>query len=583
MKFSDLVKYFKKLEEISSRNAMIDLLAELFTKASLEDIDKICYFLLGEVAAEYKHVKLGIGDKMAIEAVSFAGGIKKEYVEEKFKDLGDLGNVAAELLGEKHTKFQEYFEFENNIMVSDVHRGFMNIAEAGGSGSVEEKEKIIAAMLAATGSIERKYLMRMILGDMRLGLGDMTILDGLATAFLGTKDKRPELERAYNVCSDIGHVAEVVFSSGLKGIKKIRMALNRPIKPMLAQRVSEMKDILEKIDSKEISVEEKYDGERIQVHKDGEKVRLFSRRLTEVTDQFPDIIKNIIKFIEFDQVILDGEAVAYDFENQEYESFQKLMKRRRKYDIAEYAEKIPVKYMFFDLLYLDGESYLEKSYPDRRQKLESLSKENDYILVTNRKICENLDEIDEYFQETINLGLEGVLCKSCSPDSNYRAGAREWLWIKWKMEYASHLSDTLDLVVVGAYAGKGKRSGTYGALLCAAYNHEQDIFQTVTKLGTGFSDEELENLPTKLADAKSDDKPVRLQITKDIKPDYWFIPKYVLEVNGAEITESPVHTTNWDEEKEKGLALRFPRFERWRADKKAEHATTVEEIIKMVK
>jgi DNA ligase-1 len=562
---------------------MIDLLAELFNKASLKDIDKICYFLLGEVAAEYKHIKLGIGDKMAIEAIALAGDLNKEEVEAKFKELGDLGNVASELLGEKHTKFQEFFEFEKNIMVSDIHKGFMKIAEASGSGSVEEKEKIIAAILAATTSIERKYLMRMILGDMRLGLGDMTILDGLATAFLGTKDKRPELERAYNVCSDIGHVAEIIFSSGLEGVKKIRMALNRPIKPMLAQRVSEMKDILEKIDSKEISVEEKYDGERIQVHKDGKNFRLFSRRLTEVTDQFPDIIENIIKFIKFEQVILDGEAVAYDFENQEYESFQKLMQRRRKYDIAEYAEKIPVKYMFFDLLYLDGESYLDKSYPDRRKKLEKVSKENDFIVATNRKLCKNLDEIDEYFQETINLGLEGVLCKSCSPDSHYRAGAREWLWIKWKTEYASHLSDTLDLVVVGAYAGKGKRSGTYGALLCAAYNHEKDFFQTITKLGTGFSDEELENLPKKLADAKSGEQPIRLQINKDVKPDFWFIPKYVVEVNGAEITESPIHTTNWDKEKEKGLALRFPRFERWRLDKKAEDATTVDEIIKMTK
>jgi len=166
-------------------------------------------------------------------------------------------------------------------------------------------------------------------------------------------------------------------------------------------------------------------------------------------------------------------------------------------------------------------------------------------------------------------------------NSYYRAGAREWLWIKWKESYASELADTLDLVVVGAYSGKGKRGGTYGALLCAAYNHDEDTFQTVCKLGTGFSDEQLESLPEKLKDARKDDVSARVIVSKQMKPDYWFAPKYVLEVRGSEITESPAHTCNWDEKEKRGLALRFPRFERWRPEKAPEQATTVQEIVKM--
>ncbi|MBD3229119.1 MAG: ATP-dependent DNA ligase [Candidatus Lokiarchaeota archaeon] len=581
MNFSELVAFFKKLGETSSRNSMIDLLAELFNRTSINEIDKICYFLLGELDAEYKHIKLGMGDKMVIEAISYAGDLNKNFIEEKFKEMGDLGNVAEVTLEDVGQKFQDFFQTSEKLTVLDVYDGLLKIANASGSGSVEIKEKILSAMLSVASPKERKYLIRMVLGDMRLGLGTATILDGLSTAIFGSKDKRPELEHAFNVSSDIGYVAKVLLEDGLNGVKNIKISLKRPIKPMLAQRVSKMNDILEKIDSDEISVEQKYDGERIQIHKNGDDIKLFSRRLTDITKQFPDIIKNVKKFIKPEKIIIDGEAVAYDFENDEYEPFQKLMQRRRKYDVKEYADKIPVKYILFDLLYLEGKSYLKRSYPERRNELEKTIKKNEYLQVASRKVCKNLDEIDDYFQHSINLGLEGVLCKSCSDDSYYRAGAREWLWIKWKTDYAAKLSDTLDLVVIGAYAGKGKRGGTYGALLCAAYNKDKDIYQTVTKLGTGFTDEQLDNLINKLKDAKSENQPARVQVTKDMVPDFWFVPKYVLEVNGAEITESPTHTCNWNDKSEKGLALRFPRFERWRGDKKADDATSVGEILKM--
>ena len=582
MKFSRLAEAFEKLENTSSQNAMVNTLVELFREATMSDIDKICYFTLGEIAAGYNNVRLGIGDEMAKSAIALAADIDKQKVEEEMKKIGDLGEVAYELVRGKERKFEEYFRFGDELSVEDVHRGLMKIATASGSGSQEVKKKTLAAMLAGAASEERRYLVRLATREMRLGVGDMTLLDALATAFLGSKEKRLDLEHAYNICSYIGYLAKVLAKSGLKGVKRIRIVLNRPIRPMLAQRVSKMSEIIEKIGSEVVAAEEKYDGERIQAHKDGAKVKLFSRRLTDVTNQFPEVVENVGKHIKAEKAILDGEVLAYDFDKDVFYPFQKLMQRRRKYRVEEYAERIPVKYMLFDVLYVNGKSCMAKSYPERRKKLEQVAENEKYIAITDQVTSSELDEIDEFFQDCIERGLEGVVCKSCADDSYYRAGAREWIWIKWKASYATELSDTLDLVVVGAYAGKGKRGGIYGSLLCAAYNHDEDIFQTVCKLGTGFSDKQLEHLPEKLKDATTDKKSARVMVTKEMKPDYWFAPKYVLEVRGSEITESPVHTCNWNEEEKRGLALRFPRFERWRLEKSSEQTTTVQEIVSML-
>ncbi|MGZ7068380.1 MAG: ATP-dependent DNA ligase, partial [Methanobacterium sp.] len=441
----------------------------------------------------------------------------------------------------------------------------------------------LASMLIEADETGRKYIARLAEGTMRLGAGDMTILNALSVSFFGSKRERPVLENAYNISSDIGLIAKVLKTRGLNGVKEIEISIKRPIKAMLAQRVSNFEDIKEKIKSKVISAEEKFDGERIQAHKDGNNVKLYSRRLTDVTHQFPDLVENINIYVNAKKVILDGEAMAYDFENNIFGSFQILMQRRRKYDVKEYRKKIPVRYMLFDVLYVDGESFMYKSYPERRGKLETLVDESKYIALANRKISSNMDIIDDFFQECINKNLEGIVCKSCAEDSYYRAGGRDYTWIKWKKEYITKLTDTLDLVIIGAYSGRGRRSGTYGALLCAAYNHDEDTFETVTKLGTGFSDEQLADMPDKLADAKVDKIPARAVVTKEMNPDFWFTPKYVVEVLGSEITKSPVHTCNRDEKEKQGLALRFPRFIRWREEKSPEQATTSEEILDMYK
>ncbi|WP_292365397.1 ATP-dependent DNA ligase, partial [Methanoculleus sp. UBA208] len=317
---------------------------------------------------------------------------------------------------------------------------------------------------------------------------------------------------------------------------------------------------------------------RIQAHKDGDDVTLFSRRLTDVTHQYPDIVRHVRQYVTADTAILDGEAVAFDHETGTYRPFQALMRRRRKYRVSEVAGEIPATYRAFDLLYVDGESCLYRSYPERRAKLEEVIGRDKHISPADRIVTGDTDGITEFYLACIERGLEGVVCKSCADDSFYRAGAREWQWIKWKSDYGPDLSDTLDLVIVGANAGRGKRAGTYGSVLCAAYNHEEDLFQTVCGMGAGFSDVDLSDLPRRLAAAKVDRQPARVMVNPQAAPDFWFAPARVVEVLGLEITESPVHTCNWDPERRRGLALRFPRFVRWRDEKSPEQATTAAEI-----
>ncbi|MDI6723445.1 MAG: ATP-dependent DNA ligase [Methanobacterium sp.] len=581
--FGAFTRTLERIENTSSQNEMVAILSGLFKDIEPEEIDKACYMVLGRIAPPYESIVLGLSEKTVQSAISLAGGIPKDEVEEKIRNLGDIGEVAVKMVKNMENPFKDYFDYTGELSVKDIFDGLRKIAYTFGKGSQEIKKKILASMLIEADEVGRKYIARLAEGTMRIGVGDMTILNALSVAFFGSKQKKAELEHAYNVSSDIGLVARVLKNKGIKGINEIKITINRPIKVMLAQRVSKFEDIRNKIKSRDISAEEKFDGERIQAHKDGKSVKLYSRRSTDVTSQFPDLVENIKRYVNVEKAILDGEAMAYDFENDIFASFQILMQRRRKYDVKEYRKKIPVRYMVFDVLYVDGKSFMHTGYPERRNKLETLIEGSKYIALANRRVSSDMNSIDDFFQECLNKNLEGIVCKSCAEDSYYQAGGRDWTWIKWKKEYIGKLSDTLDLVILGAYAGRGRRSGTYGALLCAAYNHTEDTFETVCKVGTGFSDKQLADMPEKLADAGVYKMPARATVTKEMEPDFWFTPKYVVEVLGSEITKSPVHTCNWEEGKKQGLALRFPRFIRWREEKSPEQATTTEEILQMYK
>ncbi|TRO48364.1 ATP-dependent DNA ligase, partial [Candidatus Bathyarchaeota archaeon] len=414
----------------------------------------------------------------------------------------------------------------------------------------------------------------------RLGIADMTVLDALAIAYGGGKESRELIERAYNISSDLGRVAKVVAENGLEGIKKFKVMVFEPIRPMLAERLSSPEEILEKLGGKCIA-EYKYDGERVQAHKKGNEVALYSRRMERISDQYPDAVELVRRSVSAEEAILEAECVAVDIETNELLPFQELMHRRRKYGVEEAMEQYPVSLFMFDALYVDGRDLTLKAYPSRRTQLENVIKENDRVKPARQIKTGNLKELENFFEEAIEDGCEGLICKSVGTDSVYQAGARGWMWIKYKRDYKSEMTDTVDLVVVGAFYGRGKRAGTYGALLLATYNHESDTFETVTKLGTGFTDEDLKKLPELLRNHIVPRKHSRVE--SSLTADVWFEPKVVLEVLGAEITLSPIHVCAVDSiRKGSGLAIRFPRFTgKYRTDKKAEDATSSTEVVEM--
>ncbi|HLC71022.1 MAG TPA: ATP-dependent DNA ligase, partial [Candidatus Nanoarchaeia archaeon] len=373
----------------------------------------------------------------------------------------------------------------------------------------------------------------------------------------------------YNICPDVGIIAETLVRGGIKGIEKIDIHVGRPIKMMLCQRVDEIDEIAEKMPG-EFAVEAKYDGERVQVHKDVKgKMTLFSRRLETITTQFPDLVKELEKHVEGKEFVIEGEIIAIDAQ-ENHLPFQTLMQRRRKYNVEKYMKDIPVIVKLFDILYWNGNSWMHEPYQERTQLLAKIVSKGKHVMLADKIVTDDISEMDRFFHDMLKEKYEGVIVKSLI--GGYQAGTRGWNWIKWKKDYVQDMSDTLDLVIVGAFHGKGKRSGVYGALLCAAYNEKEDVFETVCKLGTGLTDEVLAELPVKLLKYKLEHRPARLRVKKEMEPDVWFEPKIVVEVLGAEITKSPFHTCG------SGLALRFPRFIQFRENKKAEQATTSKEV-----
>jgi DNA ligase-1 len=412
---------------------------------------------------------------------------------------------------------------------------------------------------------------------MRLGIADMTIVDALAATF-ATKADRDRVERAYNVSSDLGEVARVLESKGIDGLDSIRLKLFRPIRAMLAERLETLDEILRRLGR--CALEYKYDGLRVQAHVGPKRIELFSRHLENITVQFPEIVEGLRSAIKGREAIVEGEAVPVDPNTGEFLPFQEVSRRRgRKTDLERMAKEFPVTLFTFDCLLRGTEDLTSQPYRERRKALESILQPDEHIRWSTVRISDSVKEAESFFDEALQAGCEGLMAKAL--ESTYDAGARGFQWIKFKKEYSAAMSDTIDLAIVGAFAGRGKRAGTYGALLMAAYDEKADMFRTTCKLGTGFDDETLRQLPERLKAARRDLRPAR--VDSQLEPDVWFNPEIVLEVRGAEITVSPIHTAARDAVRTgAGLAIRFPRFTgRWRDDKRPEDATTVLELLEM--
>jgi DNA ligase-1 len=567
---------YEKIEATTKRLEMTDLLVGLLKNTPKDVVAKVVYLTQGKIYPDFVGLEIGVAEKLAIKALARASGRRQKEIEEDLKKSGDIGETAQNLLAKKkQTTF-----FQKPLTAQRVYETLDKMAKTAGSGAVDSKMAFLAGLLSDASPKEAKYIMRTVTGNLRLGIADMTVLDALAIAYGGGKEARELIERAYNISSDLGRVANVVAEEGLEGIKKFQVVVFEPIRPMLAERLSVPEDILEKLGGKCVA-EYKYDGERVQAHKKGSQVVLYSRRLEDISSQYPDVIELVKGQVKAKEAILEAECVAIHLETGELLPFQELMHRRRKYGIEKAMEQYPVTLFMFDALYVDGKDLTLDAYPVRREALEKAIKEKDRVKAAKHIITNNAKKLEAFFEQAIENGCEGLICKAIGKDSVYQAGARGWLWIKYKRDYKSEMTDTVDLAVVGAFHGRGKRAGTYGALLLATYTPDTDTFETVTKCGTGFTDKDLAKIPEMLQKHVIPRKHSRVQSM--LEADVWFEPAVVLEILGAEITLSPIHTCAMDSiRKGSGLAIRFPRFTgNYRLDKAAEDATTSAEVVEM--
>jgi DNA ligase-1 len=575
--YSRIVETYQKIEATTKRLEITKLLVDLLKETPSEIIDKVVYLTQGKLYPDYLGIEIGIAEKLAIKALAIVTGVKESRIADEYRRRGDLGDAAEALLA---GKTQVGLENER-LTVEEVYAVLDRIAKSSGPGSVESKIRQLTSLLSKSSPIEAKYSTRTALGRLRLGVAEMTLLDALAHALADGKESKPLLEQAYNRSSDLGFVAKALATGGINAIKSFKVTVGRPIRPMLAERLSDPNEILEKMNGR-AAAEYKYDGLRIQAHLTSRKVTLFSRRLENITDQFPDLHTLLKRGIVDDGLILEGEAVPVDSSTGELLPFQLVSQRRgRKYELEKTIQEIPVALFAFDLLYHNGVDYTQLEYPRRREALSKLIRRDERLDLSRQIIVSKPEQLDDFMQQAVADGCEGLMIKSIGPDSIYKAGARGWGWIKYKREYKSEMQDTVDLPVVGAFAGRGRRGGTYGALLLAAYDEKDDVFRTACKCGSGFKDEDLAKLPEMLEEYRIEHRHPR--VDSKIVADTWFVPGLVLEVIGAEITLSPIHTCGMNSIRPgAGLAIRFPRFTgKYRTEKSPEDSTTTKEIVEM--
>ncbi len=575
MLFSKIADTFAALESTSSRLEMTDILARSFEGMDPSDLRNTIYLSQGMLHPDFYPEKLGMADRLILQSIASTSGNPVEKVEQMWIKEGDTGTVAEELIANK----KQMSLFSEPLTLENVVAGLRSIESSEGKDSQNKKIKILSSMLHDAEPLEARYLCRIVTGRMRVGASSMTILDALAQCY-ADKENRPEIERAFNVTCDLGLVGETLAREGMEGIGKIKVTRGSPIKVMLAERLPSLGEVMERMGGR-CGMEFKYDGMRAQIHITKDSARIYSRRLENLTDNFPDICDRLRKNLKGKEAIIEGECVAVNAEDGSLMPFQNVTHRRRKHDMESAINDVPVKIFMFDILYLDGEDLTLRPYPERRRILSETFEMDDKVGMTTMEIIESTEAAEEFFDRAISSKCEGVMAKSLSDESIYRAGSRGFLWIKYKKDYHETLTDSFDLVVVGAFYGMGKRAGKYGALLMATFDQETGQYCTVCKLGTGFDDAFLDGMPALLDEYRSDKQPK--SVNAKMVPDVWFEPTVVLEVVGAEISQSPIHTAayGWIKD-ETGIGIRFPRFTgRVRDDKGPEMSTSVQEIYEM--
>ena len=576
MEFSIIAEIFEKMEKTSKRTELTEILVELLQKTPKKIIPIIVYLLQGVIRPNFEGIELGIAEKLAIRAISKSSGLPIKKIEDSYRDSGDLGITASNIL---KSKTQTTFTAEK-ITIERIYETLFKIAKLEGKGSQDLKMKYISSLLNDATPLEAKFVLKILLGTLRLGIAENTVMDALAIAFTGKKENKEQIENAYNVSSDLGKVSLIVATNGIDEIKKFKISLFNPIRPMLADRAKSEQEVIKKMPEL-FAAEYKLDGERVQIHIQANKIILFSRRLENITQYYPDIVENVRKSLGIHEGVFEAEIVPINENTGEFLPFQELMHRRRKYNLDKAVSQYPITVNFFDVLYFDKKDCLNLEYSERRKILERVVNEDNFSKLIPMKFIKSENEIVDFLENSINAGCEGLMLKT--PNAPYRAGARGSYWLKLKREYRNELGDSLDLIVIGAYFGRGRRTGLYGTLLLGTFNPETNNFPSICKVGTGFTDESLDQLYQILSNKVTLKK--NSKIVSEMEADVWFEPELVLEIVASEITLSPIHKTGMDLiRKNSGFALRFPKFTgKIRYEKTVEDASTDEEVLALYK
>ena len=576
MEFANLARTFEELERTSSRLSLIELVTQLFRSIEQpEEIQQVCYLMQGRVAPFYEALEMGMAEKSVTKAIALAFHSTPEQIEALYGKLGDLGLVAEQVRNEAD-------DAPSPLSIDDVFEELRAIAHTSGKGAVESKSARLVSLLRQVDSVSARYVVRILLGNLRMGIGDATVLDALAKARWHDAKKRKLLEGAYHKISDLGLIARTLWEhpqeeEAQRVIAAMDVQVGIPVHSQLAERLPTAEAIIAKMGT--VVAQYKYDGLRAQIHKHGEHVTIFSRNLEDQSHMFPELIEGTRKQIQAESVILDAEALAYNMTSEEFLPFQETTRRRRKHGIEALAEQLPLKAFVFDILYKDGVSLLDTPLLERLKILEETMRPADEtLMLTTSHQIQDANALILLFDEAVSLGLEGLVVKK--PESRYEAGARNFNWVKLKRHSAGALGDTIDCVLLGYLFGRGKRAALgAGSLLVGLYDPEQDLFVTVTKIGTGLSDEQWGSIRERTRGLEVDHRPAR--VSSLIEPSVWVEPQLVLEVLADEITRSPIHTAG-KVGAEPGYALRFPRLISFRErDKQPEDATTVQELIEL--
>jgi DNA ligase-1 len=553
MHYSKFAELYENLFATSKKLEKISILTDFLKKLQKEGKSEWIYLLRGKVLPDYDAGEFGISEQLAIKAISFSYGISKEKVVEKFKKIGDLGEIVEEF----NQKKKQSALFSSRLTVEKVFDNLKKIVFITGKGAIEKKIILISELLNSASGKEAKYIIRTLLNDLKIGVADATLIGAISSAFFENQDEMPEkVEEAYDLANDFALVFEAA-KKGEKALSEVTLMPGKPLKVMLAVKVEDFSEAF-RICGKPAAIENKYDGFRMVIHKYEEKIVLFTRKLENVTKQFPDVVEVVKRNVKGESFILDSEVVGYDNSVKKYKPFEAISQRiKRKYDIEKLIKMLPVEVNIFDVLYYNGESLLGKPFAERRKIVEKIVKPEEWKIRPSLQIVASDEkEAQKFYENALKLGEEGVMVKRL--DAPYKQGRKVGYMVKMKP-----VLQDIDLVIVGAEYGTGKRGGWLTSYIVACKDGKK--FLEVGKVSSGLKEKEEEG--TTYDEMTSLLKPL---IIEEKGNEIKIKPKIVVSVTYQNIQQSPSYSS--------GYALRFPRITHYRPDKSLDEIATLNEI-----